>query len=169
MVVFDPKSFKTIYFHRNECKQSYISQNIMKNVNAYKISHFSSCTVSCRDFISPHMSLFSLMHPLLLQLSVCITYVTLGPAVHHYVTLGRKVHQWRIGPESFGRVSPTKRHENHCFHAYVAYVTLGNGCWLMHLARDQNNALLTDAFNLVPRLLPMGKTLVGAGHVTLQK
>jgi hypothetical protein len=45
----------------------------MKNVNAYKISHFSSCTVSCRDFISPHMSVFSLMHPLLLQLSVCIT------------------------------------------------------------------------------------------------
>ena len=52
-------------------------------------------------------------------------YVTLGPAVHHYVTLGRKVHEWRIGPESFGRVSPTTRHENHCFHAYV---TLGNGC-----------------------------------------
>ena len=45
----------------------------MKNVNAYKMSHFSSCTVSCRDFISPHMSVFSLMHPLLLQLSVCIT------------------------------------------------------------------------------------------------
>jgi hypothetical protein len=56
------KAFKTIYFHRNESKQSYISQNIMKNVNAYKISHFSSCTVSCRDFISPHMSVFSLMH-----------------------------------------------------------------------------------------------------------
>jgi hypothetical protein len=73
LVVFDPKSFKTIYFHRNECKQSYISLNIMKNVNAYKISHFSSCTVSCCDFISPHMSVFSLMQPLLLHLSVCIT------------------------------------------------------------------------------------------------
>jgi hypothetical protein len=72
LVVFDPKSFKRIYVHRNECKQSYISQNIMKNVNAYKISYFSSCTVSCRDFISPHMSVFSLMHPLLLQLSGCI-------------------------------------------------------------------------------------------------
>ena len=46
-------------------------------------------------------------------------YVTLGPAVHHYVTLGRKVHQWRFGPECFGRVLPTIRHENHCFHAYV--------------------------------------------------
>jgi hypothetical protein len=72
-------------------------------------------------------------------------YVTLGPAVHHYVTLGRKVHQWRIGHKSFGRVSPTTRHKNHCFHAYV---TLGNGCGLMRLSRDQNNALLTDAFRL---------------------
>jgi hypothetical protein len=69
--------------------------------------------------------------------------VTLGPAVHHYVRLGRKVHQWRISPEAFGRVSPTKRHENHCFHAHV---TLGNGCRLVRLAFDQNNALLTDAF-----------------------
>ena len=192
----------------------------MKNVNAYKISHFSSCTVSCRDFISPHMSLFSLMHPLLLQLSVCIPTsrwgrqcITTSNLVLRHVgdilvprasrlsrealgtrmrwgennlvpracdpwegnegsgiircrkpgivakielrihfngqsesslkriipepsfpsrgsqargtRLGRKVHQWRIGPESFGRVSPTKRHENHCFHAYA---TLGNGC-----------------------------------------
>jgi hypothetical protein len=43
LVVFDPKSFKRIYVHRNGCKQSYISQNIMKNVNASE-THIKFCT-----------------------------------------------------------------------------------------------------------------------------
>jgi hypothetical protein len=54
-------------------------------------------------------------------------YVTLGSAVHHYVTLGRKVHQGRIGPESFGRVSPTTRHENHCFPLFSCLRHVGKG------------------------------------------
>ena len=77
----------------------------MENVNAYKISHFSSCTVLCRDFISPHMSVFSLMHPLLLQLSVCITIRHVGAGSASLRHVGEKsasvVHWSRVFWPSF--------------------------------------------------------------------
>ena len=78
----------------------------------------------------------------LLQLSGSIIfYVTLGKNAS-LRNVGGKVHQWCISPESFWPSFPNDMSEKPLFSC------LRNvGKWmLMHLARDQNNALVNDAF-----------------------